>query len=379
MIRNQTKLHVCEKRCVCVGPFTARWSFQLLQVLAALLWMGFIASVCQSLLRTDKRKSDSMSLYPLTQPNDSGFLQVSDIHSIYWEECGRKDGLPLIYVHGGPGGGIDPSDRRYFDPSVYRVVLFDQRGAGKSTPSASLEENTTWHLVEDMERLREKLNIEKWVVFGGSWGSTLSLAYSETHPDRCLGLILRGIFTLRRKELLWFYQEGANFLFADFYEEYRNQIPPAEQDDLMTAYYKRLTGDDEDAKLACAAAWSKWETATSRLIVDPEYIKKSTNPKWALAFARIESHYFVNGGWMEDGQLLKNVDKIKHLPIAIVQGRYDIVCPAITSYELYKALGGEQNDKLTYKVLGDCGHSAHEKAIEEELVRITDAFKVMEF
>lgn len=223
-----------------------------------------------------------MPLYPHSESNKSGFLKVSDLHTLYWEECGKKDGLPIIYLHGGPGGGIDGTERRLFDPKIYRSVLFDQRGAGKSTPSASLVDNTTWDLVADIERLRESLNIEKWVVFGGSWGSTLSLAYAETHPDRCLGLILRGIFTLRKKELRFFYQEGANFLFPEAFEEYKVPIPVEEQGDMMKAYYKRLTGDNVEEQLACASAWSKWETVTSKLVVDPEYVKKSTDPKWAL-------------------------------------------------------------------------------------------------
>jgi proline iminopeptidase len=196
-----------------------------------------------------------MPLYPTSNPNKTGFLKVSNLHTIYWAEGGNPDGLPVVFVHGGPGGGTEESDRGYFDPAVYRSVLFDQRGCGKSTPPAELEENTTWHLVSDMEKLREELNIDKWIVFGGSWGSTLALAYAEKHPDRCIGLILRGIFTLRRKELLWFYQEGADFLFPDFFEDYKAQIPHTEQGDLMSAYYKRLTGDNEQEKLACAGAW----------------------------------------------------------------------------------------------------------------------------
>ncbi|KKY34765.1 putative proline iminopeptidase [Diaporthe ampelina] len=248
-------------------------------------------------------------------------------------------------------------------------VLFDQRGAGKSTPHASLEENTTWHLVEDMEKLREHLGIDKWIIFGGSWGSTLSLAYSETHPDRCLGLILRGIFTLRREELLWFYQKGAHFLFADFFDDYEAVIPEKERGDMMQAYYKRLTGNDEEERLRCADAWSRWEQSTSKLMVDPAYIAK------ALAFARIESHYFVNGGFMQDGQLIGDAHKIMHLPIVIIQGRYDIVCPAKTSWELYKALGGKDNKNVEYKVIGNAGHSAHEVAIESALVDAAEKFK----
>lgn len=224
-----------------------------------------------------------MPLYPEIASNKSGHLKVSDLHSLYWEESGNPDGLPLVYLHGGPGGGIDAGDRRYFDPLVYRTILFDQRGAGKSTPRAELRENTTWHLVEDMERLRVSLDVRTWVVFGGSWGSTLALAYAERYPARCLGLILRGIFTLRKRELAWFYQAGAHFLYPDAFEAYLAPIPERERDDLMGAYYKRLTGTDERERLLCASAWAKYETATSKLIVDPEYVKKSADPIWALS------------------------------------------------------------------------------------------------
>ncbi|PSS16957.1 hypothetical protein M430DRAFT_51279 [Amorphotheca resinae ATCC 22711] len=314
-------------------------------------------------------------IYAPFSVNSSGYLQVSPVHSIYYEECGLATGVPIVYLHGGPGGGIEDSDRQYFDPSHYRSILFDQRGSGKSTPHASLEDNTTWDLVSDIEALRQHLKIEKWIVFGGSWGSTLSLAYSEKYPERCIGLILRGIFTLRREELEWFYQKGADMLFPDFFEAYKAVIPVEERGDMMKAYYKRLTGDNEEEKLKCAGAWSSWETATSKLMVDPEYIKKAEDPKWALAFARIECHFFVNGGWMRDGQLIEEAHKIKHLPIIIIQGRYDIVCPAKTSWELYQALGGEKNSNVTYQIIGDSGHSAHEKAIEEALVDAADKFK----
>ncbi|KAG0647763.1 Prolyl aminopeptidase [Hyphodiscus hymeniophilus] len=314
-------------------------------------------------------------LYAAFAVNQSGHLQVSPIHSIYYEECGDTKGVPILYLHGGPGGGIEDDDRRYFDPSHYRSILFDQRGSGKSTPHASLEDNTTWSLVSDIESLREHLKVEKWIVFGGSWGSTLSLAYAEKHPERCLGLILRGIFTLQRSELEWFYQKGADMLFPDYFDAYKKVIPEAERGDMMGAYYKRLTGDNEEEKLKCAGAWSTWETSTSKLIVDPEYIKKAGDPKWALAFARIESHFFVNGGWLEDGQLIRAAPILKDLPIVIIQGRYDVVCPAKTSWELYQALGGESNKNVEYKIIGDSGHSAHEKSIEEALVDAADKFK----
>ncbi|KAK6849721.1 prolyl aminopeptidase serine peptidase [Apiospora arundinis] len=315
-------------------------------------------------------------VYPKFDVTQSGHLQVSAVHSIYWEDCGNPSGVPILYLHGGPGGGIDDTDRQYFDPAHYRSVLFDQRGSGKSVPHASLEENTTWHLVGDIEKLREHLGIEKWIVFGGSWGSTLTLAYAESHPDRCLGLIIRGIFTLRREELLWYYQHGANFIFPDYFEAYKNAIPEAERGDLMQAYYKRLTNDDdEDEQLRCADAWSRWEVSTSKLIVDPAYIAKADDPEWALAFARIECHYFVNGGWMRDGQLVDDAPKIKHLPITIIQGRYDVVCPAKTSWDLYQALGGAANKNVDYQIIGDAGHSAHEKTIEQALMDAVEKYK----
>ncbi|TAQ83940.1 hypothetical protein B7494_g7737 [Chlorociboria aeruginascens] len=315
-------------------------------------------------------------VYPPISPYNSGYLQVSSVHSIYYEESGSPENpkaVPVCFLHGGPGGGIDATDRQYFSPWDYRTILFDQRGCGKSMPSASLEENTTWNLVSDIEALRKHLNIEKWIVFGGSWGSTLALAYSEKYPERCWGLILRGIFTLRREELEWFYQKGADMLFPDLFEPYKAAIPEEERGDMMQAYYKRLTGENEEEKLACAAAWSTWETSTSKLVVDPEYIKKAGNPKWALEFARIESHYFVNGGWLRDGQLIEEAYKIKHLPIIIIQGRYDVVCPAKTSFDLYQALGGKDNKMVQYRIF-NCGHSAHEKSIEEALVDAADQF-----
>lgn len=302
---------------------------------------------------------------------------MSPVHSIYYEECGLATGVPVVFLHGGPGGGIEESDRKYFDPSHYRSVLFDQRGCGKSTPHACLEDNTTWDLVSDIELLRAHLKIEKWIVFGGSWGSALALAYSEKHPGRCLGLVLRGIFTLRRVELEWFYQKGADMLFPDFFEPYQEAIPEEERGDMIKAYYKRLKGDNEQEKLKCASAWSRWETATSKLVVDPELIKKSEDPKWALAFARIECHYFVNGGFYADGQLITDAHRIAHLPITIVQGRYDVVCPMATSWALYKALGGTQNPNVEYHVVAESGHSSHELGIEKALVAAVEKFKVL--
>ncbi|KAG9238515.1 proline iminopeptidase [Amylocarpus encephaloides] len=314
-------------------------------------------------------------IYPAFAVNKSDHLKVSDIHSIYYEDCGNPDGVPIVYLHGGPGGGIDDSDRQFFDPKHYRSILFDQRSCGKSTPSASLVANTTWDLVSDIEALRTHLGISRWIVFGGSWGSTLSLAYSQKHPDKALGLILRGIFTLRREELEWFYQKGADMVFADYSEAYKAPIPEEERGDMMAAYYKRLTGDDEEVKLKCAGAWSTWENSASKLLVDRAYIQRSENPKWALEFARIESHFFVNGGWMYEGQLIAEASKIAHLPIVIIQGRYDMVCPAKTSWDLYKALGGEGNQNVSYRVLGGCGHSAHERGVEEALVDACEEFK----
>ncbi|KAJ3090700.1 hypothetical protein HK102_002922 [Quaeritorhiza haematococci] len=308
---------------------------------------------------------------PVPEPYESGHLAVSSLHSIYWEQSGNPKGNPVLYVHGGPGGGTSPDDRRYFDPSAYRIVLFDQRGCGKSTPSSELEENDTWSLVEDIEKLRMHLNIDKWVIFGGSWGSTLALAYAETHPTRVKALVLRGIFTLRPTELKWFYQEGASFLFPDYWEDYLAQIPEEERGDLISAYYKRLTSTDEAERMRCARAWSRWECATSKLYVDPAMIAKAENDTWALAFARIECHYFINGGFFKSPtQILDDIDKIKHIPAVIVQGRYDVVCPMYTAWDLHKRW-----PEAEFHVVHDAGHSAKEKGITARLVEATDKFK----
>lgn len=310
-------------------------------------------------------------LFPECEPYRKGKLRVSDLHTLYFEECGNPEGQPLVFLHGGPGGGIDPSYRRYFDPRKWRIVLFDQRGCGKSTPHAELRENTTWHLVDDIERLREHLGIERWVVFGGSWGSTLSLAYAETHPKRCEALVLRGIFLLRRSELLWFYQEGASHLFPDAFEEYLAPIPPRERGDLMRAYYKRLTSRDPAVRRRAARAWSIWEGTTSKLRTDPALLKRFGGGKFADAFARIEAHYFVNGGFFErDDQLLRNVKRIRRIPAVIVQGRYDVVCPVRSAWDLHRAW---PESELVINTRA--GHSMFDPENAAALVRACDRFR----
>lgn len=309
-------------------------------------------------------------LYPPIEPYRTGTLPVSDLHTLYFEEVGAPAGRPAVFLHGGPGGGLDADYRRYFDPARWRVVLFDQRGCGKSTPHAELRDNTTWTLVADIERLRESLGIERWVVFGGSWGSTLALAYAETHPERCLGLILRGIFLLRRKELLWFYQEGASWLFPDAWEQYLEPIPEVERGDLMSAYHRRLTSDDPELRMRAARAWSVWEGTTSKLRVDPKAIERFGADRFAEAFARIECHYFVNGAFLRsDSQLLDDASRIAHLPGVIVQGRYDVVCPAASAWALHKRWPG-----AALRLVPDAGHSISEPGIIDALVQATDDF-----
>jgi len=309
-------------------------------------------------------------LYPPIEPYRTGSLPVSDVHTLYFEEVGNPAGRPVVFLHGGPGGGLDADYRRYFDPARWRVVLFDQRGCGKSTPHAELRDNTTWTLVADIERLRQSLGIERWVVFGGSWGSTLALAYAETHPERCLGLILRGIFLLRRRELLWFYQEGASWLFPDAWEEYLAPIPEVERGDLMSAYHRRLTSDDPELRMRAARAWSVWEGTTSKLRLDPKAIERFGGDRFAEAFARIECHYFVNGAFLHsDTQLLDEAAKIAHLPGVIVQGRYDVVCPAASAWALHKRWPG-----ATLQIVPDAGHSISEPGIIDALVQATDEY-----
>jgi proline iminopeptidase len=309
-------------------------------------------------------------LYPLIQPYRDEYLQVSDLHTIHFEESGNPQGKPIVLLHGGPGGGYLPEYRRYFHPEKWRLVMFDQRGCGQSKPHAELRENTTWDLVSDIEKIREHLGIEKWTVFGGSWGSTLSLAYSQTHPERCTGLILRGIFMLRQKELRWFYQEGASYIFPDAWEKYLQPIPVDEREDMITAYYKRLTNPDLKVQLAAARAWSIWEGSTSKLLLDPKLMEKFGDDKFAAAFARIECHYFINGGFFTaEDQLLKNVDRIRHIPAVIVQGRYDVVCPMVSAWELHQAW-----PEAEFIVVPDAGHSMSEPGIRSALIEATDRF-----
>jgi proline iminopeptidase len=299
---------------------------------------------------------------------------VSDIHEIYYEESGRKDGKPVIYLHGGPGGGCGELQRRFFDPAVYRIILMDQRGAGRSRPSSELRENTTWDLVSDLEKLRNHLGVEKWVLFGGSWGSTLALVYAETHPDRVTALVLRGIFTLRREELLWLYQEGASYIYPDEWEKFVEPIPVVERGDMMSAYYRRLTGDDKQEMMRCARAWSGWELLTSKLVTDVAQVQeRMENDEFVLNFARIECHYFVHGGWFEDdNHVLNRVATIRHIPATIVQGRYDLITPMKTAWELHKLW-----PEAEFHVVPNAGHSQSELGTQTKLLDACDQYKTL--
>lgn len=311
-----------------------------------------------------------LSLYPEITPFNSGRIAVSDLHEIYFEECGNPHGKPALMVHGGPGGGSNATMRRYHDPELYRIILFDQRGCGRSTPHAELTDNTTWNLVADMEVLREHLKLEKWQLLGGSWGSTLSLAYAQTHPGHVTELILRGIFTLRRRELEWFYQEGCSWIYPDAFEKYLAPIPPEERSDMIAAYYRRLTGDDKKLQLEAARAWSVWEGSTLSLLEDPQRVSHFARDDYALAFARIECHYFMNGGFLEsDNQLIANAHLLKGIPGVIVHGRYDVVTPLKSAWELARAWPGAD-----LKIVPDSGHAMTEPGIVHELVSATRAF-----
>lgn len=309
-------------------------------------------------------------LYPPIDTYDSGMLSVSQLHTIAWEKSGNPEGLPVIVIHGGPGGGGQPSYRQYFDPAIYNIIQFDQRGCGKSTPYAELSENNTQASVRDIEQLRQSFGIEKWHVFGGSWGSTLALVYAQEHPARVQSLMLRGIFMCRKSELHWFYQDGASHIFPDAFDSYREHIPKQEQDDLIKAYHLRLTSEDIEIRRAAAKEWTRWEMATSRLFPDPSYLEKAEDLDFAVAFARIECHYFINAIFLEEAHILNHVETIQHIPTNIVQGRYDVVCPARSAWELHKAL---PNSNLV--IVQDAGHSMGEVSIARELVAITDSFR----
>ena len=309
-------------------------------------------------------------LYPAVEPFETLALPVSDLHTLYVEQSGNPQGKPVVFVHGGPGGGCDPKHRRFFDPARYRIVLFDQRGCGRSTPHASLEENTTWDLVDDMERIRTRLGIDRWMVFGGSWGSTLGLAYAEKHPERVTELVLRGIFLLRRREIDWFYQEGTSRMFPDAWEHYLAPIPEGERGDLLAAYHRRLTDPDPAVRLAAARAWSVWEGRTSCLLPNAELVDKMGGDRYATAFARIECHYFVNRGFFaSDAQLLEDAHRIADIPGVVVHGRYDVVCPVANAWDLKKAW-----PKGELVITPASGHSAFEAENVDALVAATQRF-----
>ena len=330
--------------------------------------------VCPDVLIPDVEREERRASYPPVQPHASGMLSVgSGLHSVYWEESGNPRGKPVLFVHGGPGGGTTPSNRQFFDPEVFRIVLFDQRGCGKSTPHACLEENTTWDLVADMEALRQHLTIETWAVFGGSWGSTLSLSYAQQHPERVTELILRGIFMLRDSEIAWFYEEGgASNIFPDAWEVYRDHIPEAERECFVDAYHRRLVeSDDRAVQLAAARAWTSWEMKTSHLLPDPLAESRAAVDDFSLSFARIENHYFWNKGFFETREQLlqpERLDRIRGIPTVIVQGRYDVVCPMRSAWDLHRALPEAQ-----LIVVSDAGHASNEQGIAHHLITACDS------
>ena len=309
------------------------------------------------------------TLYPPIEPYDKGWLETGDGHRVYWERSGNSKGKPALIVHGGPGAGLSPNHRRIFHPQRNNVLLFDQRGCGKSTPHASIEANTTWHLVADMERLRAMMGVERWLVFGGSWGSTLALSYAQTHPHRTSELVLRGIFAIRAAEIRWFYQAGASFLFPDKWERFLEPIPAEERHDLLMAYHRRLNGDDPAVRLRAAKAWSVWEGETVTLLPDPSLSSHHAGDAFALALARIESHYFVNKGFLEEGQLLRDVGKIAHIPAVIVHGRYDVCCPVATAWDLHARW-----PQAEFHIVEGAGHAYNEPGILHRLVTATDKF-----
>jgi proline iminopeptidase len=307
-----------------------------------------------------------LRLFPEIKPNKTYSLAVDAPHVLYIEESGNPDGVPVLFVHGGPGAGCEDKQRRYFDPAVYRIILFDQRGAGRSRPHAALELNTTQHLVADMEAIREHFGVDRWVLFGGSWGSTLSLVYAETHPSRVLGLILRGIFLCRRPEIDWFYQDGAHRIFPDYWQDFLHPIPERERHDLLHAHHRRLTGDDEIARMASAKAWSIWEGRTATLTPKKDVVDFFSDPHVALSLARIEAHYFVHDSFLAPNQILCDVRRLKSIPAVIVHGRYDIVCPIGSAWDLHQAW-----PEAEFLIVPDAGHSASEPGIVDALVRAT--------
>ncbi|UIJ73002.1 prolyl aminopeptidase [Aurantimonas sp. HBX-1] len=311
------------------------------------------------------------TMYPPIEPYETGALDVGDGHTVYYERVGTRGAKPAVFLHGGPGGGIKPDYRRLFDPSRYDVLLFDQRGCGRSAPYASLEANTTWHLVEDMERLRQHMGVERWLVLGGSWGSTLAMAYAQTHPERVSELILRGIYTLTRAELDWYYQFGVSEMFPEKWERFIAPIAVSDRGDIILAYRKLLTSDHLDVRVEAAKAWTIWEGETITLLPNPDFSAAYADGHFALAFARLENHYFVHDCWMEDGQLLRDAGRMKGIPGAIIHGRYDMPCPVKNAYLLHKAW-----PDASFHIVEGAGHATTEPGILDQLIRATDRFAV---
>jgi proline iminopeptidase len=312
--------------------------------------------------------SELRSLYPPIEPYESGMLDVGDGHSVYWERCGTPGAKPAVFLHGGPGAGCSPAHRRQFDPARYDVLLFDQRGCGRSTPHADLTANTTWHLVQDIERLREMAGVERWMAFGGSWGSTLALTYAQTHPHRVTELVLRGIFTFRRKELDWLYRYGASEVFPEAWQAFLAPIPECERGDMVTAYNRRLTGSDAPTQLAAAHAWSRWETETVTLRPSRETVEAHSSDRFAIAIARIENHYMINRGWLEEGRLIASAVRMRDIPGVIVQGRYDMCTPPSAAYDLHRAWPDSELEIV------HGGHLFSEPEVLDGLIRATDRF-----
>jgi proline iminopeptidase len=308
-------------------------------------------------------------LYPPIQPFSVQKLEVSGGHQLHLEQVGNRDGIPVLFLHGGPGAGCESYHRRFFDPQAYRVILFDQRGCGRSTPHAGLKQNTTWDLVADIEAIRQALGIERWLLFGGSWGSTLALAYAETHAERVIGLVLRGIFLCRDEEIAWFYQSGASKVFPDYWEEFVAPIPEADRSDILHAYHRQLTGENDIQRMAAAKAWSIWEGRTASLYPNNAVVDFFSNSHTALSLARIECHYFVNHAFLRPNQLLQEASKLAGIPGVIVQGRYDLICPMTSAWELHKAW-----QESEFLVIPDAGHSATEPGIRSALIETTDRF-----